>query len=259
MSKKAAVSNLQNLWMDYKKHNNIDSRNELIIKYSYLIKQVVYRLVPSNCSAIDVEDLFAYGVLGLIDAIERYDPSRNVKFETYAVFRIRGAIIDELRKQDWIPRSLRLKTRQIGEAIDLAEKRLGRAARDEEIAEILSISVEELRKIMGEIHSFTVVSLDEQITETVNAIRASSWQYNPEHATQINEIKKILANAIDGLEEKEKVIINMYYFEELTLKEIGKVLGVSESRVSQLHTRGLIKLKNKLGRLKKDLLEGELP
>ena len=261
MSKKVAATELQNLWSEYKKHSTIESRNELILKYSYLVKRVISRLTfvnnPSNPS-MDIEDLVSYGILGLMDAIEKYDPSRNVKFETYAAFRIKGAIIDQLRKQDWIPRSLRTKAKQLSEVIDAVEKEMGRSASDQEIAKTLGVSVEELRKTMLEMHSFAVVSLEEQLHEIASSLAASSRYDDPEHVVQVNELKRYLAKAIDELPEREKMIISLYYFEELTLKEIGMVLGISESRVSQLHTRALLKLKNKLARIKSDLLEGGL-
>nr|PZN10832.1 MAG: FliA/WhiG family RNA polymerase sigma factor [Caldicoprobacter oshimai] len=260
MSKRATATDLRNLWTDYKKHNKIESRNELILKYSYLVKRVVSRLIHTNLSnpSLDMEDLLSYGILGLIDAIEKYDPTRNVKFETYATFRIKGAIIDQLRKQDWVPRSLRTKTKQLSEAIHAVEKELGRSASDQEIAQTLGVSVEELRRTMVEVHSFAVVSLEEQLYEVANSLTVSSQYGDPEHAVQVNELKRYLAKAIDELPERERMVISLYYFEELTLKEIGMVLGISESRVSQLHTRALLKLKNKLSRLKNDLLEGEL-
>jgi RNA polymerase sigma factor for flagellar operon FliA len=261
MSKRMAATDPHNLWTEYKKHNTIESRNELILKYSYLVKRVVSRLTyinnPSNPS-LDMEDLISYGILGLIDAIERYDPSRNVKFETYATFRIKGAIIDQLRKQDWVPRSLRTKTKQLSEAIDAVEKELGRSASDQEIAQTLGVSVEELRKTMVEVHSFAVASLEEQLYEIASSLAVPSRYDDPEHVVQANELKRYLAKAIEELPEREKMVISLYYFEELTLKEIGMVLGISESRVSQLHTRALLKLKNKLSRIKSDLLEGEL-
>jgi len=244
--------------LDYKTNRNIDIRNKLIEKYSYMVKQVVYRLTAEGYTSIEIDDLISYGTLGLIDAIEKFDPAKNVKFETYAVLRIRGAIIDGLRKQDWFPRSLRQKSRQIGETIDTIERKTGRPAKDEEIARHLNIPVDQLRKTMGDIHTFSVVSLDEQIYETVKSQKILSRDSdNPEKIAHRNEIKKILANAIDELQDNEKMIISLYYYDELTLKEIGKLLGVSESRVSQLHTRALLKLKNRLNMIRNDLLEGE--
>jgi len=257
MSKKVAATELQNLWTEYKKHSTIESRNELLLRYSYLVKRVVSRLTFVNNSSLDMEDLISYGILGLMDAIEKYDPSRNVKFETYATFRIKGAIIDQLRKQDWVPRSLRTKTKQLCKAIDEVEKE-GRTASDEEIANTLGVSVEELRKTLVEMHSFAVVSLEEQLHEIASSLVASRRYDDPEHVVQVNELKGYLAKAIDELPEREKMVISLYYFEELTLKEIGMALGISESRVSQLHTRALLKLKNKLMRIKGDLLEGGL-
>jgi len=261
MTKKMAVTEIQNLWTEYKKHNTVEYRNELILKYSYLVKRVVSRLAyisHSSNPSLDMEDLISYGILGLMDAIEKYDPSRNVKFETYAAFRIKGAIIDQLRKQDWVPRSLRTKTKQLSQAIDAIEKEMGRSASDQEIANTLGVSVEELRKTMVEMHSFAVVSLEEQLYDIAGSMATSSRYDDPERVVQVNELKAHLAKAIDELPERERMVISLYYFDELTLKEIGMVLGVSESRVSQLHTRALLKLKNKLNRIKSDLWEGGL-
>jgi RNA polymerase sigma factor for flagellar operon FliA len=252
---KEAVHYVDRLWVDYKRYNNIDSRNELIVRYSHLVKQVVYRLGFAYHSAIDVDDLISYGIIGLIDALEKYDPSKQVKFETYAYFRIRGAIIDELRKQDWVPRSLRQKAKKIERTIDLIESKLGRQAKDEEIAQYLSISVDKLQNIMGELHSSIIFSLDEQIVERAGTIKAiSNESGDPQQLIGTKEVKEILGHAIDELPERENKIISLYYFDELTLKEIGLVLGISESRVSQLHTRALMKLKNKLERIKNILL-----
>ncbi len=223
-----------------------------------MVKQTVYRLIAEGYSRVETDDLIGYGTLGLIDAIDKFDPEKSVKFETYASLRIRGSIIDGLRKQDWFPRSLRQKSRQIGQAIDLIEKNTGRPAKDEEIARHLNIPVDRLRKAMGDIHTFSVISLDEKISEAINErVSSAAYSNDPEIAAQQNEIKRILANAIDGLQENEKMIVSLYYYDELTLKEIGKLLGISESRVSQLHTRALLKLKNKLSVIKDDLMEGE--
>ncbi|MBM7581406.1 RNA polymerase sigma factor for flagellar operon FliA [Caldicoprobacter guelmensis] len=258
MSKKVAVIDPRNLWIEYKKHNNIEFRNELILRYSYLVKRVVSRLAFASTSSLDVEDLISYGILGLIDAIERYDPSKNVKFETYATFRIKGAIMDQLRKQDWVPRSLRIKYKQLAEAVDAIEKKLGRSANDKEIAQALGVTVEEVRKTMLDVHSLAVVSLEDQLFALAGSVGVFGLEDDPERVAQANELKRHLAQAIDELPEREKLVISLYYFEELTLKEIGMALGVSESRVSQLHTRALVRLRNKLSKWGIDLMGGEL-
>ena len=208
--------------MSYKKSKNNDVRNELIAKYSHLVKQVVYRLAAEGHTAVETDDLIGYGTLGLIDAIEKFDPAKNVKFETYAALRIRGAIIDGLRKQDWFPRSLRQKSKRIGEAIELIEKKTGRPAKDEEIARYLNMPVDKLQTTMGDIHTFTVVSLDEQLSEFVSdPTLINMYGDDPEREAQKNELKRILAKAIDELQENERVIISLYYYDELTQNEIG--------------------------------------
>jgi RNA polymerase sigma factor for flagellar operon FliA len=240
---------LKELWKKYKDDKDIDARNHIITYYSYLIKKVVNRLGLNYCPGIDTDDLIGYGVFGLIDAVERFDPSKSVKFETYAVFRIHGAIIDQVRKQDWIPRSMRDKAKRIWDAIEKVESTLGRSATDQELAEYLGMKPSVLQKTLGELHSLSVLSLDDQIIDTVHFESQTNDQVgSPHYEVEIKELKDTLARMIDELEEKERTIISLYYYEELTLKEIGMVLGVSESRVSQLHSRALMKLRGKLAR-----------
>lgn len=240
---------LMNLWIKYKKHMDLESRNQIIIHYTPLVKKIVGRLAVKYRDYVDVDDLISYGVLGLIDAVEKFDLEKGAQFETYASFRIRGSIIDEIREQDWVPRNLRTKAKRIEEALEGLEIKLGRQVKEQELAQYLNIPLEELQKVMGQLHSFTVISLEDQILE----VSGSSVHFNetpktPEEHIMVSELKSLLIQAIDSLDEKEKKIISLYYFDELTLKEIGSVIGVSESRVSQLHTRILMKLKNKLSR-----------
>lgn len=238
---------LADLWQKYKTEKDLNSRNKLVMHYAFLVKLVVNRLGIKYKDYIEEDDLNSYGILGLMDAIEKYDINKGIKFETYASYRIRGAIIDQIRKQDWVPRNLRSKSKKVEDAILELENRLGRPPKEEEIAEHLSMSVEDIKKIINQLHIFTLLSFEEQIA---NAKVASKLSYEdhktPEEYILTDELKRLLAQAIESLTDNERKIISLYYFHELTLKEIGLVLGVSESRVSQLHTRALMKLKRKM-------------
>jgi len=239
------------LWIEYNKNKDINIRNQIILRYIYLVKHVVNRMWGSYSHLKQTEDLISCGVLGLIDAIDRYDLSRGVKFETYAYFRIRGEIIDQLRKNDWIPKNIRTQAKNIEETISFLESKLGRQPNDQEMADHMSITIEDFHRILGQLHSFSVVSLDEQLSDaTPPSVLVADKAKTPERMAGINEIKTLLTFAIDSLPEKEKIVVSLYYFDEMNLKEIGKVLGVSESRVSQIHTKALLRMKNKLARHK---------
>lgn len=238
---------LADLWHKYKTDKDLSSRNKLIVHYAFLVKLVVNRLGIKYRDYIEEDDLSSYGILGLMDAIDKYDISKGIKFETYASYRIRGAIIDQIRKQDWIPRNLRSKYKKIEKAIFELENRLGRSPKEEEVAEHLSIDVEDIKKVAGQLHLFTVLSFEEQIVDSKIALEPTyENQKTPEEHILTDELKQLLARAIESLTENEQKIISLYYFDELTLKEIGLILGVSESRVSQLHTRALMKLRRKM-------------
>ncbi len=241
---------LRDLWVRYKNSRDTQSRNEIVVHYSSLVNRVVNRIAAKYGDYIDIDDLTGYGIFGLLDAIEKFDIDKGVKFETYASLRIRGAIIDQIRDQDWIPRSLRARAKEIQRAIDEMEMELGRQVEDEELASRMGMTVEELQKIMGQLHSFTILSLDDQILDMIGDSSTLHSEFEtPEEYTIAEELKSLLAQAIDELPDKEKKVVSLYYFDELTLKEIGMVIGVSESRVSQLHSRALIKLKNRLNRI----------
>ena len=241
---------IRELWIRYKKDRSTELRNEILIYYTGLVKRVVNRMITKYNDYIDGDDLIGYGIFGLIDAIEKFDIDKGVKFETYASFRIRGSIIDQIREQDWVPRSLRTKAKALEESFEELQIKLGRPVEDEELADHMGITVEELNKLMGQIHSFSILSLDDQILEIVKAPdELTNGSKTPEEHTMVGELKSALSKAIDSLLENERKIVSLYYFEELTLKEIGMIIGVSESRVSQLHSRALIKLKNSLKRL----------
>ncbi len=238
---------LGSLWETYSKSKDIKIREELIIRYIYLVKYVAGRLYASYGNNVDFDDLVSYGVFGLIDAIDKYDVGRGVKFDTYAQLRIRGAIIDQLREIDWLPRSVRQKSKEMEKTFSELENKLGRPATDEEMAEQLGITLDEFHKKIHNITNYSIVSLDDLLEQKREVAGDDErLEDSPESIVESGVVKTILADAINLLPEKEKKIIALYYYEELTYKEIGKLLGVSESRVSQLHTKAIIRMKNKL-------------
>jgi len=240
----------QTLWHEYRATRDRGVRDRLILTYAPLVKFVAGRLGSSLPSHVDEQDLVSYGLLGLIGAIERYDPDREIKFETYAILRIKGAIIDELRSLDWVPRSVRSRAREIERAIVELERTLMRAPTDEEIAQKLGISDDELERNLSEISRSSMAALDELWTPQGGGDQVSLIDTiedpvgaNPEFSLEQTELNEALAEAIARLPEREKLVVTLYYFEELTLREIGEVLGVTESRVSQLHTKAILRLK----------------
>ncbi|MGH3011984.1 MAG: RNA polymerase sigma factor WhiG [Gaiellaceae bacterium] len=241
----------QALWRAYKSTGDQTARDRLILSYSPLVKYVAGRLGSGLPAHVDEGDLTSYGLLGLIGAIERFDPERDVKFETYAVARIRGSIIDELRSLDWVPRSVRSRAREIERALAQLEAKLGRAPTDEELADSLSISEGELQDSLLEISRTSIAALDELWTSSshggdpvalIDTI-PDDQSAGPQDAMAQTEIREALVEAIQRLPERERLVVTLYYYEELTLKEIGEVLGVTESRVSQLHTKAVLRLK----------------
>lgn len=246
----------ENLWNEYCKTRDVDLRNQIILKYVYLVKHVVNRMWGIYSYRKQMEDMISCGVLGLIDAIDRYDPSRGVKFETYAYFRIRGEIIDQIRKSDWIPKNIRLQTKKIEQTMAILEDKLGRQPSEQEIADRLCIKLEDFHRILGQIHTYTVISLDEHLSDAVStSVLLADTTESPERSAGNNEMKEVLTKAIETLPEKEKTVVSLYYFEEMNLKEIGAVLGVSESRISQIHTKALMRMKNRLARHKEIFFE----
>lgn len=240
------------LWEEYAKTKSPEIRENIILEYAPLVKVVAGRLSMYLGYNVEYEDLVSYGIFGLIDAIDKFDFLKDVKFETYASLRIRGAILDQIRKMDWIPRTIRQKQKKIDAVIRDIETRCGRNATDDEIADGLGISGDEYLDWQSQMKITNVVSLNEfleQGSEVPNeAGRTKSAQFDsPEEVLERDELKKKLAEALEVLTEKERKVIVLYYYEELTLKEISNILEVSESRVSQLHTRALQKMKSKLG------------
>lgn len=238
------------LWDSYFQNKTPQVREEIIIEYASLVKVVAGRLSMYLGYNVEYEDLVSYGIFGLIDAIDKFDLTKNVKFETYASLRIRGAILDQIRKMDWIPRSVRQKQKMIDSANARIEASLGRSATDEEIAEELEISIDDYYTMQGQTKVTNLVSLDEfveQGSEMRMDPTGNSHFEQPDRAIEKEEMTKMISSALTELTDKERQVVMLYYYEEMTLKEISMVLEVSESRVSQLHTKSLVKLKKKLG------------
>ena len=238
------------LWSEYAKLKSPDIREKLIIEYAGLVKVVAGRLSMYLGYTVEYDDLVGYGTFGLIDAIDKFDCLKGVKFETYASLRIRGAILDEIRKMDWIPRTLRQKQKKIEMACQKLEAVFGRPGTEEEIAKELDISVDELVNWQNQTKIDNLISLDEYLEQGSEAKvegTASSHFEQPEKVMEREELKSLLVETLESLTENEKKVILFYYYEELTLKEISKILEVSESRISQLHTKALQKMRTKLG------------
>jgi RNA polymerase sigma factor FliA len=257
-------ADLTSVWRRYKATGDQALRDRLILTYAPLVKYVAGRLGTSLPSHVDEGDLVSYGLLGLIGAIERYELNRDVKFETYAISRIKGSIIDELRSLDWVPRSVRSRAREIERAMLDLENRLKRAPSDDEVAQEIGITKQEFHDNLTQISRSSVAALDElwtisssggdsvSLIDTIEDPNAD----DPNRALAQTQVREALADAIQRLPEREKLVITLYYYEELTLREIGEVLGVTESRVSQLHTKAVLRLKTKLqGSLERAPLE----
>jgi len=246
-------SAITELWEEFKATGSMDLRNRLVLHYSPLVKYVAGRLSAGLPNSIEQADLVSYGMFGLIDAINKFDPARGNKFETYAMSRIRGSIIDELRTIDWVPRSLRAKARAVEKAYTKLEHELLRTPTDAEVAEELGTTEEELQEVFTQISFFGLVALEE--TVSVGADRSESVTLGdtipdtglgPVGAFEVEETKQILAQALNRLPEREKIVLTLYYYEGLTLGEIGGILGVTESRICQIHTKAVIQLRSKL-------------
>jgi RNA polymerase sigma factor FliA len=245
---------LRDLWRRYKGEGDSSARERLVVAYSPLVKFVAGRLGAGLPSHVEDADLISYGLMGLIGSIERFEPERGIKFETFAMTRIRGAIIDELRSLDWVPRSVRSRAREIEAAQSKLEHELQRAPSDAELAAKVGISEEELEDSLLQIANSSVYALDElwsisdssgdqvSLLDTISDPRAD----DPQESLASSEIKDALTEAVTGLPEREQLVVALYYYENLTLREIGEVLGVTESRVSQLHTKAVMRLKTAL-------------
>ena len=248
------------LWEKYSSDKTADLREQLILEYAPLVKVVAGRLSMYLGYNVEYDDLVSYGIFGLIDAIDKFDYSKDVKFETYASLRIRGSILDQIRKMDWIPRTVRQRQRDIDKAMHEIELETGHPATDEELAKKLNISNDELNDWQSQLKVTNVISLNEFMesgSEVPNERNLASHFEGPEEVLDKKELKEKLMESLESLTEKEKQVILLYYYEELTLKEISYALDVSESRVSQLHTKALSKMREKLGRYMGILLESK--
>jgi RNA polymerase sigma factor FliA len=241
------------LWQEYKKDGAPEARERLIIHYSPLVKFVAGRVAAGLPQSIEQADLVSYGIFGLIDAIDKFDPARGFKFETYAISRIKGAIIDELRSIDWVPRSVRAKARSVEKAYSKLENVLHRTPTDAELATELKMSEDELHTVFNQISFVGLVALDEMLS--VGGERGDSTTLGetiadrgegPVAAFEVEEMRQLLADAINRMGDREKIVLTLYYYEGLTLAEIGEVLGVTESRVCQIHTKAVLQLRSKL-------------
>lgn len=232
-------SGVEELWTRYRAEPSLELRNRLVLQYSPLVKYVAGRLRTRLPDSVDYADLVSDGIIGLMEAIDRFDPSRGLTFQTFAVPRIRGAMVDALRALDWVPRSVREKVRQVEEAQRVLEARLGRIPDDPEIAAELGITVPALRALYAKVAFTSVGTLDD--LELADDLSAAAT-----HEIEDDQAKAALLRVVGELPERDQVLIALYYFEGLTLSEIGRVLGVSESRVSQLHSRATMVLRTKL-------------
>lgn len=239
----------QKLWDEYNKKHTPELREQIIMEYAGLVKIVAGRLSIYLGYNVEYDDLVGYGIFGLIDAIDKFDCEKGVKFETYASLRIRGAILDQIRKMDWLPRTLRQRQKKIDAAYQKLESISGRAATDKELADELEISTDELENWQNQMKISNLVSLDEYMEQGEGKVEVQSSEdyVQPERVVEKEELKRILMEALQGLTEKERKVILLYYYEDLTLKEISVALEVSESRISQLHTKALQKMRKKLG------------
>jgi len=243
--------NISELWKRYTETKSDLVKKEIIVQYLGLVKFVISRMFSHLPSYLSQDDLENTGIIGLIDAIDRFDPGRGLKFETFAVPRIRGAILDELRSYDFLPRSVRSRVKEVQEAMRTLEKMLHRSPTEEEIAQKLDISIEKYRKILASMSPIRFLSLSDVLDrgdEGRVATNLASENYHNQERTAVerHEMKRILVSAIQNLPKNERLTITLYYYEEMTLKEIAVVLKVSESRVSQIHTQALIKLRSSL-------------
>lgn len=249
---------ISKIWQEYKKNKSQKARDQLILHYAPLVKYVASKVSSGLPPNVEMADLISYGIFGLIDAIDKFDFSRGTKFETYAISRIKGAIIDELRALDWVPRSLRHKSREVEKVYLALENRLKRVPTDEELAEALGISLEELHDLFSRLSGSSVVALEELLSigtggeeqiSLIDTIEDTAVK-DPSLVVEYSETKGALMEALTRLPERERTIVALYYYEGLTLREIGEILGITESRVSQLHNKALFRLRARLKQLK---------
>lgn len=245
-------ADIEQLWADYKANRDQITRDKLIVQYSPLVKYVAGRVGVGLPRNVEQADLTSFGVFGLIDAIEKFDPERGYKFETYAIARIKGAILDELRSIDWVPRSVRSKARNLERAMAKLESENHRAPTDKEVAEEMGVTEAQLQTTLSQISFVGVAALDEMLSGgergesvTLGDTVADSGE-GPMRVYEVEEMRQILAESINRMPEREKIVLTLYYYEGLTLAEIGRVLGVTESRVCQIHTKAVLQLRSRI-------------
>ncbi|MEL7155038.1 MAG: RNA polymerase sigma factor WhiG [Actinomycetota bacterium] len=248
---------LGSVWASFKEHGYQADRDQLIVYYAPLVKYVASRVAAGLPQSVDQADLVSYGMFGLIDAITKFDPERGYKFETYAISRVKGAILDELRSIDWVPRSVRSKAKSVERAMSKLESHLHRAPTDVEIADELDMSIDQLNGIYSQISSVGLVALDEMLSlnsgESLTlGDTLADREEGPGGVFEQVEVRQMLAQAINRMSEREKIVLTLYYYESLTLAEIGRVLGVTESRVCQIHTKAVLSLKSRLSSLERE-------
>jgi RNA polymerase sigma factor for flagellar operon FliA len=245
---------LEPLWKEYKEHGSLVARDKLLAEYTPIVRYTAQRMAINLPRSVQLGDLIGAGVMGLIKAVESFDTARDVKFETYATHKIRGAILDDLRDQDWIPRSIRQKSRMIKNAYVELEREFGRTPYDNEVAERLHLDMPEFDDLLSEVTPMTIISLNEIVSDADSDVREMSLidtiedksVENPLERLNSDEIKKVLADALLALPENERQVIALYHYEEMTLKEIGIAMNLTEGRVSQIHSKAMLKLKAKL-------------
>ncbi len=251
----------EDLWIEFKKTKSTQLRDAFIRQYMPLVKYVAGKVAVNMPNSVEFDDLVGFGQFGLLDAINKFDPDKKVKFKTYAVTRIRGAIFDELRQLDWVPRSVRQKSREIEDTIVGLEAKLGRPASDEEVAGAMGLTLEGFNSTVLKVSGTSVLSLNDVWYSGESSDRMSigdsiesPTSLNPDVIVEREEIKRVIMEAINELPEKEKMVLVLYYHEDLTFKEIGQVLQVSESRISQLHTKANMRLRAKLTNVRKGIM-----
>lgn len=247
------MDSIETVWRKFKKRNTKRLRDRLILEYMPLVKYVAGRLAVGLPPSVQIDDLIGSGTMGLMTAVERYDPGRDNKFSTFAIARIRGAMLDELRAMDWVPRSVRRKARQLENAYNKIEGETGRAASDDEVAKEMAIDIRDYFHLLEDVRGATLLSLDEHCSSddgnSPNRIHDTvqdTTQIDPIATLEVQKMRKVLDESLDLLPERERLVLILYYYEEMTLKEIGAILGVSESRVSQIHTKAIGRLRTRL-------------
>jgi len=248
--RKIQAKDIDSLWLSYQSDHMPEIREKLVHQYLPLVKVVAGRIAMGMPQYVERDELISNGYFGLLEAIERFDPKRGFKFETYAVVRIRGAILDAVRAQDWIPVSVRQKARSYTQILAELEQQLGRSATDEELAAAMNMNPQEFGQFIGQLQATTIMPLEDY----THGDSLSDPAESPSEQAEIGEVKDTLVNSIDKLPEKEKIVVSLYYYEGLTLKEISLILKLSEARISQLHTKAVFRLRGALTRIKSSLL-----